>query len=250
MHRGSAAFGVHRPFGRIAAERFGELFRAFGEEVAEPAFAARRHVQEFGYGIDVAPFQLQAVGAVGTEESLFPGFEGHAGTAGKMAALDAEIVDLLGQVEHAVAFDAKIEKRVEPFAAGIEMHDGAFEFAFSQLRIPGAHARALKTGTKHYVVLIEALDMRGLQIGAAPIEIIQSAPGIAMTIFGFLFLDIVLLQNVAPAQTCVRQLCLIAIAWPQRAGDDDGFEFFRAEHRAAAMGREMIVIVCQHGGAV
>ena len=89
-----------------------------------------------------------------------------------MAALDAQIIDLLGEVEHGIALDAEIKKRVEPFAAGVEMNHGALEFAFAELRVPGTHARALKAGTKHDVVLVEALDVRGLKVGAAPVEII------------------------------------------------------------------------------
>src|SRR5262249_15768680 len=100
--------------------------------------------------------------AVGTEQALLPGFEGDSGTAGKMAALDSQIIDLLGQVEYRVAFDAEIEKRIEPFTAGIEMDHGPFEFAFAELCVPRAHARTLKTGAKHDLVLIEAFDVRRL----------------------------------------------------------------------------------------
>ena len=122
VHRRRAALGVHRPVGRVAAERFGELLRPFGEQIAEPAFAARRHVQKFVDGFDVAPFELQAIGSVRTEQAFFPRFERDAGAAGKVAALDAQIVDLLGEVEHGVAFDAEIEKSIEPFAAGVEVN--------------------------------------------------------------------------------------------------------------------------------
>ncbi len=76
----------------------------------------------FSDRFDVAPFELQAVGSVRAEQAFLPRFERDAGAAGKMAALDAEIIDLLGEVEHGVAFDAEIEKSVEPFAAGVEVN--------------------------------------------------------------------------------------------------------------------------------
>src|SRR5690349_14211871 len=122
---------MHRPVGRIAAERFRELLRSFGEQVAEPALAPSRHVQELLDGFDVAPFELQANGATRTEETLLPCFERDSGAAGKMTALYSQVIDLLGKVEHRVAFDAEIEKGVEPFTAGVEAHHGAFKFAFA-----------------------------------------------------------------------------------------------------------------------
>ncbi len=47
VHRRRAAFGVDRPVGRVAAERFGQLLWPFGEQIAEPAFAVRGHVEQF-----------------------------------------------------------------------------------------------------------------------------------------------------------------------------------------------------------
>jgi hypothetical protein len=79
-----------------------------------------------------------------------------------MAAFDAQIIDLLRQVEHRVAFDAEIEKGIEPFTAGIEMNHGAFELAFAELGVPWAHAGALEAGAEHHLILIEAFDMRRL----------------------------------------------------------------------------------------
>ena len=92
--------------------------------------------------------------------------------------------------------------------------------------------------------------MRRLNVGAAPVQIIQRAPGVAVAVLGFLFLDVVLLQDVAPAQAGIGELRFVAIARPHGAGNDDGFEFLRAEHGAAAVGGEMIVVVGEHGGAI
>ena len=89
VHRRRAAFGVHRPIGRVAADRLGKLLGSFGEQIAEPAFAPRRHIQEFIDGFDVAPFELQAIGFIRTEQSFFPRFESDARAAGEVAALDA-----------------------------------------------------------------------------------------------------------------------------------------------------------------
>ena len=130
------------------------------------------------------------------------------------------------------------------------MHHRAFEFAFAELGVPRAHARALKTGTEHNIVLIEALDMRGLNVGAAPVEIVQRAPSVAVAVLGFLLFHVVLLQNTAPARAGIGQLRFVAVAWPQRAGDDDGFEFFRAKHGSAAVRGEMVVIVGEHRSPV
>jgi len=54
-----------------------------------------------------------------------------------MAALDAEIVNAFGKVERRVAFDAEIEKGVEPLTAGVEMKQRAFVPPFADGRIPG-----------------------------------------------------------------------------------------------------------------
>src|SRR5690348_18341074 len=120
------------------------------------------------------------------------------------------------------------------------MNHRAFEVTLAELGVPRAHTGALKTGTEHDIVLIEALDVRRLQIGAAPTEIVQCTPRVAMAVFGFLFLDVVLLQHRAPAHAGVYQSRLVAISRSQGAGNDDRLELFRTEHGAAAMGGEMI----------
>ena len=86
-----------------------------------------------------------------------------------MAALDAEIVDLLGEVQHCVAFDPEIEKSIEPLAAGVKVDDGSFEFTFAELCVPRAHAGTLKARPKNHIVLAEAVDVRGREFGAAPV---------------------------------------------------------------------------------
>src|SRR5438876_11778492 len=110
-----------------------------------------------------------------------------------MAAFDSDIIDALGEIERGISLYAKIEKSIEPLTAGIEMDDSSFEFAFAKLCIPWAHPRALKTGPEHNVVLVEAVNVRRRKIGAAPIEIVERAPGLAVTVFGFLLFHVVLL---------------------------------------------------------
>src|SRR5262245_25507557 len=72
MHRWSAAFCMHCPLRRIAANSLGELFRTFGEKVAEPTFALRCHIEEFVDRFHVAPFELQTIGLLRTKKSFFP----------------------------------------------------------------------------------------------------------------------------------------------------------------------------------
>ena len=71
-----------------------------------------------------------------------------------------------------------------------------------------------------------------------------------MAVLGFLLFHVVLLQHGAPARAGVGESCFVTIARPQRAGNDDGFEFFRAEHGAAAVRGEVVVVVGEHGGAI
>src|SRR5581483_9837249 len=75
-------------------------------------------------------------------------------------------------------------------------------------------------------------------------------PSVAVAVLRLLFLDIVRLQDRAPALPGVDELCLIGEPRARRAADDDRLQFFRAEHRAAAVRREMIVVVRQHRRAV
>ena len=148
MLRRRAAFGVHHPIFRFAAQFFGELFRPVGENIAEPGFAPGAAFEQSLRGFEIAPFEFQTVGAIGAEHAFFPGFEGQSCAAGKMAALDAEIIDPFGKIEDIVAFEAKIVKSVFPLAAGIEVADFPFVPAFADLHVPGTHARALKAGTQ------------------------------------------------------------------------------------------------------
>ena len=50
---------------RLAAESFGELLRAVGENVAEPGFAASTTFQQCFRRFEIAPFEPQAVGFLG-----------------------------------------------------------------------------------------------------------------------------------------------------------------------------------------
>ena len=85
--------------------------------------------------------------------------------------------------------------------------------------------------------------LRQFKLFSAP----QASPWPYLVFFFFTSCCCNVLRQRQPAST---SLALSRIARPQRAGDDDGFEFLRAENRAAAVGGEVIVIVGQHGGAI
>src|SRR6266545_2602874 len=59
-----------------------------------------------------------------------------------------------------------------------------------------------------------------------------------------------LLQYAAPAPAGVDQFRFVAITWPPGSVNDDRLEFFRAQDRAAAVRRKVIVIVGEHRRAV
>src|ERR1041384_7590170 len=141
-----------------------------------------------------------------------------------MAAFDADVVYPFGEVKRGIPFDPEVEKRVEPFAAGVEVNKVAFKLAFPELRVPWTHARTLKTGTENHVVLIEALDMRGRQIRAAPVEVVERAPCLAVAVFGFLLFDIVLLECLAPTPSGLHESRLVAQRRPRRPRDDNRLE--------------------------
>ena len=177
--RRRAAFGVDHPLFRFAAQFFGELFGAVREDIAEPGLAPGAAFEQLLRRLEIAPFELQAVGAIGTEHALFPGFERQAGAAGEVAALDAEIVDSFGEIEDVVALEAQVVKSVHPLAAGIEMADLAGVASFADFNVPGAHARALETGTKRHAILIQAFGFVG-DDRAAPVELGDAAPVFAV----------------------------------------------------------------------
>ena len=87
-------------------------------------------------------------------------------------------------------------------------------------------------------------------VRAAPVQVVQSAPGLAVAVLGLFLFDIVLLQRLAPAPAGVNQLCLVTNTRARGAGHDDRFESLRSENRAAAMGGEVIVVVGKHRGAI
>src|SRR5712692_5034025 len=130
-----------------------------------------------------------------------------------MAALDAEVVDPLRQVESGVSFDAEVKKSVEPFAAGVEAYGGSLVGPFAERCVPRAEPLALKAGSQDHVVLIEARDVRRIYIGAAPVQIVERAPRLAVAVLGFLFLAVVHLQDRPPAQARLDQLRLVAAGW-------------------------------------
>src|SRR5262245_15815696 len=167
-----------------------------------------------------------------------------------MTAFDTEVIDALGKIERRVALDAEIEESVEPLAAGIEMEQRPFVPALADGGVPRTHARALKARSKNHVVVAEALDVCRRQRRAAPVQIIQRSPGFAVPILGFLLFDIVLLQGFAPAPARFGQFRFVSITWPPGAVDDDRFQFFRTQDRAAAVRGKMIVVVGEHGRAI
>src|SRR5262245_18411568 len=78
-----------------------------------------------------------------------------------MAAFDAEIIDAFREVESLVAFDPQVPEGVQPFGAGVEVADLAFELPCADLDVPGTEPGALKTGTPDDAVLFEATVMIG-----------------------------------------------------------------------------------------
>src|SRR4029434_613351 len=73
-----------------------------------------------------------------------------------VAAFDAEIIDPFGEIEDIVTLEAEIVKSILPLAAGVEMADFPFVPSFADLYVPGAQARALKAGTQHHAILVQA----------------------------------------------------------------------------------------------
>ena len=94
---------------------------------------------------------------------------------------------IFSAVQHGVAFDPKIEKSIKPLAAGVEVDDGSFEFSFTELGIPRAKPGTLKAGPENHIILTETMNVCRRQLGAAPVQIIQRAPGFSMPVLGFLF---------------------------------------------------------------
>jgi hypothetical protein len=58
-----------------------------------------------------------------------------------VAALDAKIIDLLGEIKHRVAFDAEVEKSVEPLAAGVEVNHVPLNSPSPSFGVPGHRRR-------------------------------------------------------------------------------------------------------------
>src|SRR4030095_4719817 len=105
---------------------------------------------------------------------------------GILAALNAQIIDAFGEIEDVIALKAEIVKSILPLAAGVEVTHFPFMPSFADLHVPGTHARALKTGTQHNSVLIQAARFIG-DDGAAPIQFSDRAPRVPVA-DAFLFL--------------------------------------------------------------
>src|SRR3954468_6874389 len=96
-----------------------------------------------------------------------------------MAALDAQVVDPLGEVEDGVALESQVVERVHPLAAGVEVDDGALVGSLADLGIPGTESGALEAGTQGDAVLVEALFLVG-DHGAPPVVPRDRAPVLAV----------------------------------------------------------------------
>src|ERR1051326_4759664 len=116
-----------------------------------------------------------------------------------MAAFNSDIVDALREIQRGISLYPQIEKCIEPFAAGVGMHQRTLKLPLAQLRVPWTHARALKAGTKHDIVRLESLNVRRRQIRAAPVQIVQRAPCLAVAVFCFLLFHVVLLESPPPS---------------------------------------------------
>ncbi len=215
---------MHDPVLRFGAELFGKFFGAVGENVAEPGFAPGAALQQSFDGFEVAPFQFQAVGAVGTEHAFFPSLERQPRAAGIVAALDAEIVDALGEIKDVVALESEIVKSVHPLAAGVEVADLAFESSFADLHIPRAHARALKAGPQRNTILIQTFRFIG-DDRAAPIELRDRAPVLAVADARQTFFDggFSRRDSFCPAHAGTDQAMLVVRARPLGAPGDKSF---------------------------
>src|SRR5512132_3632264 len=136
-----------------------------------------------------------------------------------MDTFDAKIVDALREVESLVAFDPQVPERIQPFGAGVEMADSAFEFTFADLEVPGTEASALKTWALYDPVFIEAAvvisDERALHV-----VIGQSfeVPGMSHT---GPVLHRINLQRLAPPKASFDQCRLVMERRPLGTVDDD-----------------------------
>ena len=122
--RRRAAFGVHYPILRFAAQFFGELLRAVGENIAEPSFApGAAFEQEFPSAsrLPHSSFRPSVLSVPSTPFSQASNAK--PGAASEVAALDAEIIDALGEIKNVIAFEPEIIKSIHPLAAGVEVAD-------------------------------------------------------------------------------------------------------------------------------
>src|SRR5581483_8820894 len=237
-------FGVDHPLGGVAAEGFCQLLRALGEEVPEPALAPSAHVEQPVHDGCVAPFKVQAARLLRGQEPLFPRLEGEPSSVGEMAALDAEVVDALREVEHVVALDVEVEEGVEPFGAGVEVDLGADVVAVAQLGVPGAHATALEAGAGRDAVRLEAARVV-FDHGGAPVGAGDGAPRATMADVAAL-VGRVDAERCAPALARVDESLLVADGWAPRTSGDDGLEPLGAHDGAETVRGYVVVVVHQH----
>src|SRR5262249_53664494 len=123
----------------------------------------------------VAPLELKPIRSVRTKQAFLPGLEGQAGAVSVVTALDAQVVDLLGQVEDVVALDVEVVERVQPLAAGVEMDDRALVRTLADLGVPGAQPGALVAGPRGDGVLVQAAGVIG-DLGGQPVVAGDRAP--------------------------------------------------------------------------
>src|SRR5262249_35237099 len=149
-----------------------------------------------------------------------------------MAALNAQIVDAFGQIENVVALEAQIVKCILPLAAGVEMADFPLVPSFADLDIPRTEPRALKTGTQHDAILVQATGFIGYDC-APPVQLGDRAPGIPMADAFFLLRNRIdaRLYGFSPAQPSLDERRLVVHLWSPGTPNNDGLQLFGAHHR-------------------
>jgi hypothetical protein len=110
MERRSALLRVDHPLRSVATNRLGHLHRAFSEKISPPAFPAGGHIEQPIDDFNVTPLKSQALGLLWPKEPFFPGFEGDGHPAGEVAALDAQIGDLLGEMSTSLPLIPRLKK--------------------------------------------------------------------------------------------------------------------------------------------
>src|SRR5262245_47069923 len=122
--------------------------------------------------------------------------------------------------------------------------------SFADLNIPRTEPRALKTGTQHHAILVQATGFIG-DNRAAPVQFGDRAPGIPMADAFFPLPHCVdaWLQRLSPAEPRRNERRLIVYLRPLGTPNNDSLQLFGAHHRAQTVSRRVVVIVDEHGSA-